>query len=153
MNWKKLLGYLALPLGVGALSSLISGGMALYGELTMPPLSPPGWVFPLVWKVLYLLMGYSAYRVSEARDSETNKRRALHAYYWQLAANFLWSPVFFGLQWYLAAVLVLVVLIALLLRTVKLFSAIDSTAESLLLPYVLWCLYALYLNFGVYLLN
>ncbi len=153
MNWKKLLGYLALPLGVGALSSLVSGGMELYGQLENPPLSPPGWVFPIVWTLLYLLMGYSAYRISEANDDPAKIQAALRSYYLQLAVNFLWSPVFFGLQWYLAAVFVLVVLIALLLRTIRQFAAIDSLSESLLIPYILWCLFALYLNFGVYLLN
>ncbi len=153
MNWKKLLFHLALPLGVGVLSSLVSGGTELYQAVVQPPFSPPGWVFPVVWTVLYLLMGYSAYRISVSNAGDAEKRNALRTYYTQLAVNFLWSPVFFGFQWYLAAFFVLIGLWLLVLRTIRLFSPIDETASNLLLPYLLWCSFALYLNFGIYLLN
>ncbi len=148
---KVLLFNLALPLAVGGLSALLSGGMGDYRTLNQPPLSPPAWVFPLVWSILYLLMGYAAYRVavSEGRG----KDQALRLYGAQLALNFLWSVVFFGFDWYLVAFVVLVALWVLIYRTMQKFAAIDKTAGDLLIPYLLWVTFAGYLNFSVYLLN
>ena len=91
-NVKKLLLYLAVPLAVGGLATLISGGMSGFSDLNQPPLSPPGWVFPVVWSILYLLMGYAAYRVSEASG---DSKQALLFYGLQLLVNFLWPIVFF----------------------------------------------------------
>lgn len=150
IQWKKLLICLAIPLGVGGLSALLSGGMGDYKELNQPPLAPPGWVFPVVWTILYLLMGYASYRVV---TSGKDYRQALYLYGAQLLANFLWSPVFFGLQWRLAAFFILIALWVLIWLTMRAFSKIDEKAGDLLLPYILWVTFAGYLNLGVYLLN
>ena len=80
-NIKKLLIYLAIPLAVGGLSALFSGGMSDYASLNQPPLAPPGWVFPVVWTILYLLMGYAAYRVSESGAPTQQIRQALLVYW------------------------------------------------------------------------
>ena len=69
-DWKKLAVFLAIPLLVGGLATLLSGGMADYAQLVQPPLSPPGWVFPIVWTVLYLLMGYASFRVYNSGRSK-----------------------------------------------------------------------------------
>ena len=98
-DWKKLLICLGIPLAVGGLSALISGGMGSYGNFVQPPLSPPGWLFPLVWTILYLLMGYASYRILTSGAPEAEKRSVLLFYGAQLALNFLWSPIFFGLSW------------------------------------------------------
>ena len=95
-NGKALAIALILPLAVGGLSTLLSGGTALYDDLTKPPLSPPGWLFPVVWTVLYLLMGYASYLIWQSEAPEKEKRRALLLYALQLIANFLWSILFFG---------------------------------------------------------
>ena len=153
IKWKKLIACLALPLAVGGLSALVAGGMDVYKELNQPPLSPPGWIFPVVWSVLYLLMGYASYRVLVSDAPEAQKRRALVLYGLQLFFNFIWSPLFFGAQMYLAALLVLLVLWVLIFLTIRAFSAIDERAGDLLLPYILWVSFAGYLNLGVYLLN
>lgn len=153
MNWKPLLIALAIPLAVGGLAALLSGGMADYKALEQPPLSPPGWVFPVVWTVLYLLMGYASYRVYTAGMSPALTKKALRFYAAQLALNFLWPIVFFGFEWYLAAFVILVALWILILLTLRLFTAIDETAGDLLIPYLLWVTFAGYLNLGVYLLN
>lgn len=150
---KTLLIALAIPLAVGGLSALISGGMGNYRELNQPPLSPPGFVFPIVWTILYLLMGYSSYRIYTANAPEEAKKRALTLYLIQLGLNFIWSPVFFGLQWYLVAFIILLALWVAILLTIRAFSAIDERAGDLLIPYLLWVTFAGYLNFGVYLLN
>ena len=150
INWKKLLICLAIPLAAGGLSALLSGGMGDYKDLTQPPLSPPGWVFPVVWSILYLLMGYASYRVL---ISGKEYKKALLLYGGQLIANFLWSPVFFGLGWYLTAFFLLIALWALIWLTMRAFSKIDEKAGDLLLPYIIWVTFAGYLNLGVYLLN
>lgn len=153
-DWKKLLISLAIPLGVGGLSSLlIGGGMGQYQAMEQPPLSPPGWVFPVVWTILYLLMGYASYRVYTSGADQKKIRTALKLYGAQLAVNFLWPLVFFGLQWYYAAFVLLIVLWVLIYLTMRSFSDIDEWAGNLLLPYILWVTFAGYLNLGVAILN
>lgn len=154
IDWKKLLICLGIPLAVGGLAALISGGgMADYRNLNQPPLAPPGWVFPVVWTVLYLLMGYASYRILTSGADREQTRRALILYGAQLFVNFLWPVVFFGLQWRLLAFFILVVLWVLIYLTIRVFSKIDERAGDLLLPYILWVTFAGYLNLGVYLLN
>lgn len=152
-NLKTLLIALGIPLAVGGLATLFSGGMGDYRTLEQPPLSPPAFVFPIVWTILYLLMGYSSYRVYTADQPAALKNKALKLYAAQLAANFLWPIIFFGFHWYLAAFLVLLVLWVLILLTMRAFTAVDETAGDLLIPYLLWVTFAGYLNLGVYLLN
>lgn len=152
-NIKKLLIYLAIPLAVGGLSALFSGGMSDYASLNQPPLAPPGWVFPVVWTILYLLMGYAAYRVSESGAPTQQIRQALLVYWLQLAVNFIWSPIFFGLELRLSAFIVLLILWLLICLTIYRFSKLDEKAGDLLLPYILWVTFAGYLNLGVFLLN
>ena len=153
LDWKKLLLCLGIPLAVGGLSALVSGGMGSYGSFVQPPLSPPGWLFPVVWTVLYLLMGYASYRVLMSDAPKEEIRKALILYGAQLFLNFIWSPIFFGLGWYWAAFVVLLALWALVFLTIRAFSKIDEKAADLLLPYILWLSFAGYLNFGVALLN
>lgn len=153
-DWKKLFLHLAIPLGVGALAALLtSDSMQTYHALNQPPLSPPGWVFPVVWTILYTLMGISSYLVATADAPGITKFQAFCMYGLQLAFNFLWSIVFFRWQMILAAFFVLVLLWIFILITFWLFSAIRSRAGTLLLPYLLWVTFAGYLNYGVFLLN
>lgn len=153
INWKKLLICLAIPLAVGGLSTLLSGGMDSYQVLNQPPLSPPGWVFPIVWTILYLLMGYASYRILVSNAPRDDIKKALTFYGIQLFLNFLWPLVFFGLQWYWAAFALLLLLWVFIYLTMHLFGLIDDTAENLLIPYLLWVTFAGYLNLGVALLN
>ena len=152
-NTKKLLICLAIPLAIGGLSALLSGGMSAYKEFNQPPLSPPGWVFPVVWSILYLLMGYASWRVLVSSKEEPLIRKALTIYGIQLFLNFLWSPVFFGLRWYLTAFFLLIGLWIAIFITMRKFLRVDEKAGDLLLPYLLWVCFAAYLNLGVYLLN
>ncbi len=152
-KWKSLLVCLGIPLAAGGLAVLLSGGMENYKVLNQPPLSPPGWVFPVVWSILYLLMGYASFRVLFADGSKEDIRKALVVYGIQLLLNFLWPILFFGQQWYLAAFFLLLALWAAILVTIQLFSQPDKWAGYLLIPYLLWVSFAGYLNFGVYLLN
>lgn len=153
IDWKKLLLCLGIPLAVGGLSALISGGMDTYKTVNQPPLAPPGWVFPVVWSILYLLMGYASYRVLTSGADREQIKRALTLYGIQLFLNFLWSPVFFGLEWRLIAFFILVAMWVFIYLTMRAFSQIDEKAGDLLLPYILWVTFAGYLNLGVYFLN
>ena len=153
INWKKLIICLIIPLATGGLSTLFSGGMSGYQITNQPPLSPPGWVFPVVWTVLYLLMGYASYQVLTSDADKKQSQKALRLYGAQLALNFLWPIIFFGFDAYLPAFILLIGLWVLIFLTTRIFSNIDATAGNLLLPYLLWVTFAGYLNLGVYLLN
>ena len=151
--WKKFLICLPIPLATGGLAPLLSGGMDRYQVMNQPPLSPPGWIFPVVWTVLYLLMGDASFRIAESDVPKEDRRKALIFYGIQLFLNFLWPIVFFGYQWYFAAFILLLVLWAFIYVTMYYFEQIDEPAELLLIPYLLWVTFAGYLNLGVALLN
>ena len=153
-NIKPFLISLAIPLGVGILASLLTGGgMGDYAVINNPPLSPPGWLFPIVWTVLYLLMGYASYRIFTSGNDPIQVKSALKLYSIQLALNFLWPLLFFGLKWYWAAFVLLLGLWVAIYLTIRAFSAIDEKAGDLLIPYLLWVTFAGYLNAGVAILN
>ncbi len=150
----RFLTLLLIPLSVGAVSGVISGdGMDGFSEMAKPPLSPPGWLFPVVWTILFILMGVSSYLVASADVDPTQKRIALIFYGIQLFFNFFWSIIFFNLEWYLFAFIWLIILWVLILVTTVLFWRISKLAGYLLLPYLAWVTFAGYLNFAIYLLN
>nr|WP_300186236.1 TspO/MBR family protein [uncultured Agathobaculum sp.] len=145
---------LGLPLAVGGLAAwLTMGSMAVYGALVQPPLSPPSWVFPVVWSILYLLMGAASVLVWKSDVPQEEKQRALRLYAVQLAVNFVWPLLFFRAGWYGTAMLWLFLLIALVLATMAAFRKISPLAAKLLIPYVMWLLFAAYLNVAVWWLN
>lgn len=137
---------------IGALAALFAGtGSAFFKTLEKPPLSPPGWLFPVVWTLLYALMGIAAYRVYAS--SAENKKGALVLYGAQLLVNFFWPIVFFRFQNIGGALALLILLFVLVLLTAVQFFKADRTAGFLMLPYLLWLAFALYLNIGLYFLN
>ena len=151
---KPLLLNLLFPLAVGGLSALISGGgMETFQSLNQPPLSPPGWLFPIVWTILFLLMGIASYLVSTSDAPRGQARFAKKKYAAQLIVNFFWPILFFNLQQYLLAVFWRILLWVLILKTLLSFYKISKPAGYLLLPYLLWVTFAGYLNLGVFLLN
>ncbi len=154
IKWKQLVICVAVPLAVGALAGVLSrGGMEDYKTMYKPLLAPPGWVFPAVWTILYVLMGVASYLVYTSTASPERIRRAMTAYVLQLAANFIWPLIFFLLEAYLVAFLWLILLFALALVCALRFGYIDARAGKLMAPYLLWLFFAAYLNLGVYLLN
>ena len=151
---KQFILFLAIPLAVGGLASLLVGGdYSAYATYEKPPLSPPGWLFPIVWTILYLLMGYASFLVHRADAPPVQKFQALCLYFAQLAVNFAWPLFFFRWQLLLSSFFVLLLLWLLVLVTMRLFSDIRERAGTLLLPYLLWITYAGYLNFGIFRLN
>lgn len=151
IQWKKLLLCIAVPLAVGGLSGFLTrGGMETFQSLNKPVLSPPGWLFPIVWSVLYVLMGIASYLVL---TSGRENRSALAVYGTQLVFNFFWTILFFNLNAYLFSFLWLVILWFLIIAATRLFFRISKPAGYLLLPYLLWVAFAGYLNLFIYLLN
>ena len=145
----------AISLGVGILSALFTrGNMNIYEELNTPPLSPPSFLFPVVWTVLYVLMGISAAMVYNTRISPLARRKeALTLYYVSLFFNFFWSIIFFNIRAFLFAFVWLLVLLALIILTIVKYYKINKTAAYLQIPYAVWVTFAGYLNFGIWLLN
>lgn len=143
MKRKPLLISLLISLGTGAVAGfLTSGSMEKYQEMYRPPLSPPGWVFPVVWVILYTLMGIAAYWIYR----KDPKAEVLKLYLIQLAVNFFWPILFFNLEWYLLSVIWLLLLWYLVLIMIKEFNRIDECAGRLMIPYLLWLTFAAYLN-------
>lgn len=139
---------------VGALSALLSGTFSnKYMTFIKPPLSPPGWVFPVVWTVLYALMGISAYLVYNSDENQRDKSKALKVYFIQLALNFLWSIIFFRFELYKIALMDLVLLLIAVIIMTILFYRIKKAAGYMNIPYIIWLLFATYLNIGVAVLN
>lgn len=145
---------IAIPLAVGGLSALIThDSMKSFEQLNQPSLSPPGWLFPAVWSVLYILMGLASYFVLNRGNGKKQIRVSLYLYTLQLIMNFFWSIIFFNLGWFLFAFVWLVVLLILIILTTVLFFRQTETAGYLMIPYILWVIFAGYLNFCIYLLN
>lgn len=151
-KWKVLIFCILLPLAVGGAASLLSNnGMEAFIRSNQPPLSPPAWLFPVVWTILYTLMGISSYLI--LTSEEDNVRSAGMLYGYQLVVNFLWPIFFFNFQWYLFSFLWLMLLIGLVAAMVREFYKISKPAAYLNIPYLLWLMFAAYLNFAIWQLN
>jgi len=146
--------FILLSLGTGILSGLLTraGTAEFSGSTVQPPLSPPAILFPIVWTVLYLLMGISAARVSLLEPSP-ERSRGLNLFVAQLIVNFFWSPIFFNAKAYGFALLWLILLWALVFAMIRTFRKTDPLAALLQIPYLVWLTFAAYLNAGVWLLN
>lgn len=146
--WKVYVVSIALTLLAGALSGFISmGGMETYATLEKPLLSPPAWLFPVVWTILFVLMGISVARVYIKTE------RIPRIYIIQLFFNFLWSIIFFNFEAYFFAFIWLIALLVLVIIMAVQFYNVDKLAGLLQIPYILWLIFAGYLNFMVYMLN
>ena len=152
-KWTNLLLWVVGTELVGALSALLAGGnfSAYYQSLNQPPFAPPGWLFPVMWAILYALMGISAFLIFESQS--LRRKSALFLYGAQLLANFLGSPVFFGLKSPAGAAAVVIVMLLLILAMMTAFFRIHRTAACLNIPYLLWTVFATYLTIGVLILN
>lgn len=150
---KSLILSILIPLAVGGLAALLTrGSMAEFQNLRQPPLSPPPILFPIVWTILYVLMGISAHLAAWDANKPT-QQWVLRLYAVQLGMNFLWPIFFFNLEWRLFSFFWLLMLIVLVARMAVQFYKIRPAAGLLQIPYLVWCCFAAYLNFGVYFLN
>ena len=158
IKWNEIIAPLvgaALSLLIGLLSAyLTKDSMNIASWAKQPPFSPPAWLFPIVWTLLYALMGIGAGVVYNRRDRDADAvRGALLTFLFQLAINFLWSIVFFHQKALLLACILLAVLLASVIRMTVQFWRIDPLAGKIQIPYILWLAFALYLNVGFVVLN
>jgi len=147
-----LILFIIIPLVVGGISAyLTKDAMTLFKSMKQPPLSPPGILFPIVWTILYILMGISSYLVYTSKNND--KKNILVIYFIQLCFNFFWSILFFRFSLYwIALVWLIVMYIFIILYTVK-SRKVSVTASNLFIPYILWCTFACYLNIMIAILN
>lgn len=150
-SWRAFLFFVGGTLLGGFIGGLLGGSTEQYEALKAPPLAPPGWLFAPVWLLLYTAMGIAAYLVWQTGDED--RGQALRLYGWQLAVNVLWPFFYFRLEWRLFAFFWILLLIALVALTVRSFYEHSRLAALLLIPYLLWLLFAAYLNLGYYVLN
>lgn len=124
-----------------------------YASLNKPSFNPPNWIFAPVWTTLYVLMGIAAGLVSARGSHHKWVQTALYHFGFQLLFNAAWSMVFFGLQKPLAALIILIVLVVLIVLTIRWFRIVSPVAAYLMIPYLLWVIFAGILNFKIVQLN
>ncbi len=147
-KWKTYAAYIIVTLLGGILVALITmDGMQVYSALEKPMLTPPAWLFPIAWTILYILMAIGASRYA------LKSKMISGVYFLQLIVNYLWSIIFFNFNAYLFAFFWLLLLLALVIIMTVQFYKVDKLAGLLQIPYILWLAFAGYLNIMVYLLN
>ena len=156
--WAKIKAYaisIGIALSVGGVSALLTmRNMDLYGEVRQPPLAPPPILFPIVWTVLYVLMGISAAMIYNGeRAPKAERTAALMPYGASLFVNFFWSILFFNFRAFLPAFIWLVLLEFLVVMTVISYKRINTGAALLQIPYTIWVAFAGYLNLAIWILN
>ena len=143
---------LLIPVVGGFLSGIIAmGGIKEFNSLIKPMLSPPGFIFPIVWTILYVLMGISSYLIYN--ENEINSSCCLKIYAINLFINFLWTPLFFGLNLRLFSFIWIILLDVVIVYMIFCFYKVNKKAAYLQIPYLIWSLFATYLNLSFYLVN
>lgn len=152
MNIKKIISYIVITLLVGSFFTLfIMDSFNIYNTIDKPFLSPNKIVFPIVWSVLYILMGISLYIISESKY--LNKDKSYLLYILQLLVNSVWPLFFFKFRLFFVSFLIVLLLIYLVIKLILEFYKINKLAAYLQIPYLLWLIFASYLSLGVFLLN
>ena len=154
LHVKKLILSFLIPFGVAFLSEILTkNAMEEYANLASPPLSPPGVVFPIVWAVLYFLMSLSLYGIANSTAPQPKKSLCYLIFGLQLFFNFAWTILFFVFGLHTFSAVWLTILIALIILNILAFYRISKASAYMLIPYLLWCIFALYLNIGIAILN
>ena len=138
-----------IPVGFGTLVGILTSGS--YNDMIQPSFAPPGIVFPIVWSILYTLMGISNYIILESNSYY--KDESIFIYVTQLIVNLLWSFFFFTFKWYFLSFIWILLLIFLVYIMIKRFYNISKTSAYLQIPYLIWLIFAAILNFSIFLLN
>lgn len=148
-----------IPLAVGYASSMISNILSgldnsqYYSQLIKPGFAPPSFIFPIVWTILFILMGVSSYLIFRKGYDLSKVKDAMFYYWLQLGLNFIWSILFFGLDLRLTALVNVVILIVVVIIMIIKFAKIDKKAAYLNIPYLLWLFYAMFLNYFIWMIN
>lgn len=154
INIVELLIYIISAELAGVLSALLTGGFGSFFEkYREPPLLPPAWLFPAVWTILYAVMGISAYMIKNSRAYKDDIDPALKTYWTQLFVNFTWSIVFFRLEKLWLSVGIIIFLLVLIVKMIVDFRRIRPTAGNINIPYLVWVLFASYLNIAAAAIN
>lgn len=145
---------MAIPIGGGIIVGTITkGSRPIYESLIKGPFFPPPWIFGVAWTVLYILMGFASYRAFMRLKEDKKSYFELSPYFIQLILNFLWPILFFNFRLYgLAAIEIIILLMFIVITTIKFFK-IDKFSGILFVPYLIWTLYATYLNIVIWILN
>ena len=153
IHWFQLISIVLITELIGALGGLLSGNTGqIYTAFIKPSFSPPGWLFGIIWPLLYLLMGIAAYIIYQTHLTPQRKK-AISLYWVQLFVNFLWPIVFFRFEFYWISVAVILLLDVLVFITTRTFYKLKKPAGYLMIPYLIWILFATYLNIGIAFLN
>lgn len=153
MNYKMLALFIVFALIAGGIGALLGGNMESFKNINKPSFSPPAIVFPIVWTILYILMGISSYLVCANKTDKKFKKRACFIYLLQLTVNVLWSLFFFRFNWYLFSFVWVVLLAILIIFMIIKFYKIKPLAGYLQIPYLLWTVFASILTYAIYTLN
>lgn len=149
INYKKLIFCIVITFIIGGLFTMLTDN-SFYKDLTKP-FELPAIVFPIVWTILYILMGTSLYLVTTTDNP--NQKTAIYIYFAQLIVNSLWTLFFFGNQWFLFSFYWLILLIILVILMIYIFYNLNKKAALINIPYLLWLIFAAYLNYMIYYLN
>ena len=149
-KFKLYLKEILVPVVLGGIVGFIISGSMDYNNLAQPPLAPPGWLFPVVWTILYILMGvsYGILKEQNLIDEKINQ-----IYFTQLFVNLLWPIFFFVLKWRLFSIMWIILLAIFVAIMIYRFYQKNKVSGLLQIPYLIWTVYATYLNIGIYLLN
>ena len=150
-KYLKAIIYILFPLIMGGIIGVLFNNRTNFETIIKPVFAPPGIVFPIVWSILYLLMGISSCLIYKSNDLE--KTSALNTYFLQLIFNFLWTPIFFGLKLYLIGTIWVFIMIILVISMIRKFYRINKISAYLQIPYLIWLFFAFVLSFSIFLLN
>ena len=151
---KQLIFFILIPIVPSFIISSFSNSSSTFDTIEKPFLTPPGFIFPIAWTILYVLMGISSYLIYNSTTANNKEKKiALTLYSVQLIFNFLWTPIFFNFNLYLLSFIWIVILIILVVLMIASFYKISKPAALLQIPYLLWLIFAGYLNYSIYLLN
>lgn len=150
INIKKLILSIIIPLGLGAIVGFITSPSSSYNDMIQPSFAPPSILFPIVWSILYVLMGISNYRIVEIEGKKTEANKI---YGIQLFINLIWSFLFFTFKWYFISFLWILLLIVFVSTMIYKFYKIDKFSAYLQIPYLIWICFASVLNLFIFILN
>ena len=146
----KKIFYLFFPIMIGSIIGFVINKYIDYSILIKPPLSPPKLLFPIMWSIIYLLLGISYYLY---KKNSTNNKVIDYIYYLQLIVNYLWSFIFFVWKLRFVAIIWIIILLILVINLYRLYYSKYKISAYLLIPYIIWTMFATYLTIGIYILN
>ena len=151
ISLKRLIIYIAVTLGFGLIGVILGGSTKFYGDITKPPLSPPAAVFPIVWTILYILLGIAIYLIVVEKPGDIEN--ILKVYWIQLAVNAIWPAFFWRFNAYTISSILIIIMLVLTAWLILKSTKINKTSAYLFTVYALWLLFALYLNVGIAIKN